>query len=70
MKNINPSVLPHFYCLTIEDPDTFMIEFSVVCKTYDYTTNEQKLKLFLSTLKDATLQWFMSLEGHIITTWE
>lgn len=68
MENI-PFVLPYFYGLIIEDPHTFMFEFTIVCKTYDYTIDEKKLKLFQSTLKDETLLWFMSLGGDIITTW-
>jgi len=68
MKNISPSILPHFHGLTIEDPDTFLFEFDVICRTYDYTYNEKKLKLFPSTLKDATLRWFMGLLGFGITT--
>jgi hypothetical protein len=70
MKNINPSSLPHFHGLVSEDPDTFLFEFVVICRTYDYTTDEHKLKLFPSTLKDSTLRWFMSLEGNSITTWD
>jgi hypothetical protein len=38
-----------------------LYEFAVVCRTYDYTADEKKLKLFPSTLKDLTLRWFMSL---------
>ena len=56
MKNISPSALPHFHGLTTKDPDTFLFEFFVVCRTYDYTKDEQKLKLFLSTLKDVALR--------------
>ena len=55
MKNITPSTLPHFYGLTIEEPDTFLFEFFVICRTYDYAEDEQKLKLLPSTLKDVTL---------------
>ena len=69
MKNISPSALPHFHGLTSEDPDTFMFEFVCVCRTNDYTSDDQKLKLFPSTLKDAALCWFMGLPGDIITTW-
>jgi len=29
-----------------------LFEFVVICKTYDYTIDEQKLKLFPSTLKE------------------
>ena len=38
-------------------------------KTYDYAEDEQKLKLFPSTLKDAALRWFMGLLGNSVTTW-
>ena len=56
MKNISPSALPHFHGLTTEDPDTFLFEFVVICRTYDYTNDEQKLKMFPSALKDAALR--------------
>jgi hypothetical protein len=44
MKNINHSTLPHFHGLISEDIDTFLFEFVVVCKTYDYTSDEKNLK--------------------------
>jgi len=55
MRNISPSALPHFHGLTSEDPDTFLFDFYVICKTYDYTTDDQKLKLFPSILKNVAL---------------
>lgn len=70
MNIINPTSLPHFHGLASKDPNTFMFDFVVVCRTYDYTSNEKKLKLFPSTLKDASLHWFMILPGGNITTWE
>ena len=69
MKNISPSTLPHFHGLTTEDPHTFLFEFVVICRTYDYAEDEQKLKLFPSTIKDAALRWFMGLPKNNITTW-
>jgi len=69
MKNISPSALPHFHGLTNGDPDTFLFEFVVFFRTYDYAEDEQKLKLFPSTLKDVALCWFMGLPGNSITTW-
>lgn len=54
MKNISPFSLLHFNCLTLEDPETLLFEFSFVCRTYDYTSNDQNLKLFPSTLKEAS----------------
>jgi len=56
MKNISPLALPHLHGLTIEDPDSFLFEFAILCRTYDYTKDKQKLKLFPSTLKDAALR--------------
>ena len=63
MKNISPSALPHFHGLTThfhglttEDSNTFPFEFVVLCWTYDYAEDEKKLKLFTSTLKDATIR--------------
>lgn len=55
MKNIRLVSLSHLHGLTYEDSDTLMFEFCVVCRTYDYKSNENKLKLFPSTLKDASL---------------
>jgi len=69
MKTISPSTLPHFHGLTTEDPDTFLFEFAVICRTYDYAKDEQKLKLFPSTLKDVAVHWFMGLPINNITTW-
>ena len=40
IKNTSPSALPHFHGLTIEDPNTFLFEFSIICQTYDYTNDE------------------------------
>ena len=37
MKNIPPSVLPNFYGMSTEDPDSFMFEFDILCRTYGYT---------------------------------
>jgi hypothetical protein len=70
MKNISPSVLPNFHGLRTEDPETFLFEFEVVCRTYDYLDDSQKLKLFPSTLKDQALKWFMGLLTQSIRTWD
>ena len=69
MRNISPSTLPHFHGLITEDSGTFLFEFVVLCQTYDYAEDEQKLKRFPSTLKDVALRWFMGLPGNSITTW-
>lgn len=46
-----------------------MFEFVVVYRNYGYAFNDQKPKLFPSTLKDATLCWFMVPPRDSITTW-
>ena len=61
MENISPFVLPNFHGLKGKDPETFLFEFEVLCRTYDYLEDSQKIKLFHSTLKGATLKWFMGL---------
>lgn len=69
MKNISPFSLPHFHGLTSEGHDTFLFEFVVKCKTYDYSSQKKKLKLFPSTRKDVSFCWFMGLPMENITTW-
>jgi len=61
MKNIPLSSLPSFQGMTMEDLNTFLFEFDVLCRSYDYISNAQKLKLFHATLKGAALRWFMGL---------
>ena len=51
MKNILPSILPNFYGTSTEDPDSFLFEFDVLCRTNGYIDDTQKLRLFLATLK-------------------
>ena len=70
MKNISPSVLPCFHGKATEDPNDFLFEFDILCRSYDYTSSEKKLKLFHATLKDNALRWFMSLGGGTVTTWD
>jgi hypothetical protein len=70
MKNIPLSALPNFHGLTSEDPDEFLFEFDILCRSYDYISNAKKLKLFPTTLKGNALRWFMNLGGHVITTWD
>jgi hypothetical protein len=70
MKNIPPSVLPNLFGLTTEDPDSFMFEFDIICRTYGYTNDAQKLRLFPATLKGYALKWFMGLGVAIIVYWE
>ena len=70
MKNIPLSSLQSFQWMKVEDWDTFLLEFDVLCRSYDYISDAQKLKLFLSTLKGAALIWFMGLGFASIQTWK
>lgn len=70
MKNIPPSELPNFYGMASEDPDSFLFEFEIVCRTYGYTDDAHRLRLFLATLKASALRWFMGLGEHAITDWD
>lgn len=69
LKNIPASSLAKIYGLVTEDPYTFLFEFFILYRSYDYTTNYHKLKLFLAALKEATLRWFMSRGRDTITIW-
>lgn len=55
MKNIPLSSLLNFHGFSKEVPITFIFEFDVLCHSYDYSMDAQKLKFFHATLKDATL---------------
>ena len=46
-----------------------MFEFDILCRSYNYLQDAQKLKLFPATLKDSTLRWFMALGESSIRTW-
>ena len=70
MKNIPPSSLPTFYGKSNEDPDTFLFEFDILYRRYNYLQDAHKLKLFPATLKDSSLQWFMGLSESTIRTWD
>jgi hypothetical protein len=70
MKAIPLQNLPTFHGLISEDPYAFLFEFDVLCRGYDYTSEPQKLKLFPSTLKGASLHWFMGLGGGTINSWD
>ena len=69
MKNIPLSALPNFHGLSNEDPDEFLLEFDILCRSYDYISDIQKLKAFPATLKGKALRWFMSLGCDSITKW-
>ena len=70
MKNISLSSLPVFHGKSIEDSDTFLFKFKILCQSYNYLHDSHKLKLFPSTLKDSTLGWFMELGEFSIRTWD
>ena len=53
MKNIPPSSLTTFYGKINEDLDTFLFEFDILCRSYNYLQDAHKLKLFPATLKDS-----------------
>lgn len=36
MKNINPSILSTFHGMSTEDPDAFLFEFDILCRSYNY----------------------------------
>ena len=70
MKNIPLSALPHFHGMSSEDPNSFLFEFEILCRNYNYVRDAQKLKLFPAMMKDSALRWFMGLGEHTIRTWE
>jgi hypothetical protein len=70
MKNIPLSALPTFYGKNNEDPDTFLFEFDMLCRSYNYVQDAHKLKLFPTTLKGSSLRWFMGLGESSIRSWE
>jgi hypothetical protein len=70
MKNIPLSALPTFHGKSSEDPDVFLFEFNILCRSYNYLQDAHKLKLFPATLKDYALRWFMSLGEYSIRSWE
>ena len=70
MKNIRPSSLPTFYGKNNEDLGTFLFEFDILCRSYNYLQDAHKLKLFPATLKYSSLRWFMGLGESSIKTWD
>jgi len=68
MKNTPLFILPNFHGISREEPNTFIFKFDVLCCSYDYSMDAQKLKLFPTTLKVSTLYWFMGLVRNSIRT--
>lgn len=69
MKSIPHSSLQmNFHGLSKEYPDTFLFEFDVLCRSYDYVSKSQKLFFFPATLKYVALRCFMGLGRENILT--
>lgn len=68
-KGSRAYVLHSILSIGLFDRKNLMFEFIVISRTYDYASDDQKLNLFPSTLKDASLCWFMGLPKGSITTW-
>ena len=68
MKPIPLTTLPNFHGLSSKDPNTFLFEFDIVCRGYDYIFDAHKLKIFPATLKGKSLRWFMGLGGRTISS--
>lgn len=69
MKKIPPYFLPKFHGLRSENLKTFLFEFEIVCRFDGYLLKTQKMRLFLETLKDKALKWFMSLGTNSMRSW-
>jgi hypothetical protein len=52
MKNIPLSSLPTFRGMSTEDPYLFLFKFDILCRSYNYSDDAQKLNLFPTTMKD------------------
>ena len=70
LKNIPRSSLPTFYGKSNEGLDTFLFEFDILCRSYNYLQDAHKLKLFPAALKDSSLRWFIGLGEFTIRTWD
>ena len=53
----------------LEDPENFLFEFEIVCRSYGYLLKTQKIRLFPEILKDRAFKWFMSLGTNSIRSW-
>lgn len=56
MKDIPLASLPLFHGMSLEDPSSFLFEFDILCRSYNYRDDAKKLKLFPSTLKYSTFR--------------
>jgi hypothetical protein len=55
MKNIPRSSLPNLNGSTTNDLDAFLLEFDILCSSYEYIYDAQNLNLFPATLKNSPL---------------
>ena len=70
MKPIPLTTLPNFHGLYFEDPNTFLFEFYIIYRGYDYISDAHKIKIFPVTLKGIALRWFMGLGGRNVSSWD
>ena len=70
MKNTNPSILPTFHGMITEDLNAFLFKYDILCRSYNYVDDAQKLKVFPSTLKNVALRWLMGLGEYSIRSWD
>ena len=56
--------------MSTEDLDAFLFEFDILCRSYNYIDDAQKLKLFPATMKNVALRWFMGLGEYTIMSWD
>jgi hypothetical protein len=56
--------------MSTEDPYAFLFEFDILCRSYNYVDDAQKLKLFPTTLKNVALRWLMGLGDYTIRSWD
>ena len=55
MKKIPPSILPNFYGMNSEYPNSFLFLFDILCRTYGYIDDTHKICLFPATVKASAL---------------
>jgi len=59
-KPIPLTALPNFHGLTSEDPDTFLFEFDIVCRGYDYNEYSEIENLSCYTKRDSPVMVYGS----------
>jgi hypothetical protein len=56
--------------MSTEDPDLCLFDFDILCRSYNYSDDAQKINLFPTTMKYSALRWFMSLGENTILSWD